>query len=266
MLPGISEESESRIAGFLRPEITDLTPELLARRRYEVLERGPAAALGIELVGEGEPLLLVTDPVRPVGAVRIAAPGRDNVIAFDNAAWSGQCTAAIRILGGDCVVVMNDIADGFVRIPTLFMRSHRQLLFWGAGSTAVDVSLELEGEGASLVIGDDALIANGVWIRNYDMHAIHDLAGGAQINRPPCDTVLERHVWLGQDALLLHCERVGQGSIIGARALAKGFVPRHVMVAGAPARVIREGVSWGRSALGMTARERVAIGLPPEPG
>ncbi len=216
MLPGISEESETRLAGFLRPDITDLTADTLARRQYEVLERKDAAAIGIELFGDGEPLLLATDPARHVGAVHIQSLGPDNVVAIDNATWTGRCEASLRILGGDCVVLLDLIGDGFVRIPTLLMRSHRQLLFWGAGSSAVDVSLEMEGEGASIVVGDDALISNGVWIRNYDMHAIHDLATGAPINWPPCDTVLERHARLRQDALLLNCARVGMGSIVGA--------------------------------------------------
>ena len=97
------------------------------------------------------------------------------------------------------------------------------------------------------------------------MHALHDLASGAPIGRPPVTTVLERHVWLGQDALLLGCERVGMGSVVGARSLVKGHVPPRVAVAGTPARVLREGVSWGRDLHGMTAAERVAVGAPPSP-
>jgi acetyltransferase-like isoleucine patch superfamily enzyme len=121
--------------------------------------------------------------------------------------------------------------------------------------------MELEGEDEGVVIGDDALISDGVWIRNYDMHAVHDLATGARINKPPVTTVLERHVWLGQDALLLSTERIGMGAIVGARAVVKGQVPPRVAVAGTPARVLREGVSWGRSGHAMTGQERAAIGL-----
>jgi acetyltransferase-like isoleucine patch superfamily enzyme len=125
--------------------------------------------------------------------------------------------------------------------------------------------MEIEGEGVGVVIGDDALISNGVWIRNHDMHAIHDLRTGARINRQPVQTVLERHVWLGHDAMLLNAERIGMGAIVGTRALVKGTVPPRVVVAGTPARVIREGVSWGRSNNGMTGAERLAIGLPEQP-
>jgi hypothetical protein len=255
---------QARLIACLQPDVTDLDAGLLEARHYIAFEPGAPGlrALGIEIVA-GAPTVLLTNPSRPLGSIRIAAHGHNNVIAIDNTDWSGTCIASMRLLGTDSVVMMNDIADGFVRIEDMLMRSHEQVLYWGIGATAVGVSLEFEGTGRRCVIGDDALISNDVWIRNYDMHAFHDLASGAQINRQPCDTVLERHVWLGQDALLLNCERVGMGSIVGARAMVKGFVPRHSVAAGTPARVLRQGTSWGRSSLGMTDAERVSIGLMP---
>ncbi len=263
MLPHITETMAALLRGWLRPEITDIDSDLLARRNYIDLDAGDPqlGRLGIEVVG-GAPVILLTDLERPVGKIRLLSGGHNNVLAIDNAAWRGTCIASIRMLGSDGLVLLNDVADGFVQINELLLRSHNQLMFWGSGATAVGVSLELEGSERACVIGDDALISNDVWIRNYDMHAIHDLHSGAQINRPPCDTVLERHVWLGQDALLLSCERVGMGSIVGARSMVKGFVPGLSVAAGAPARILREGISWGRSSLGMTDVERRSIGLP----
>ena len=137
----------------------------------------------------------------------------------------------------------------YVALPDVLLRSDRQFLFWGAGASAVGCSLEIEGIGHGMVVGDDALISGGVWLRNYDMHAMHDLRTGARISRPPLDTVIERHVWLGQDALLLSCERVGMGSIIGARSVVKGVVPPRVVAAGTPARVVRDGRELGPPSL-----------------
>ena len=266
MLRTIAEATAARLAGFLRPDITDIDAASIDRRHYVALDGDSpdARRLGIEVVG-GAPVILVTNPGRPLGQLRILSGGHNNVIAIDNTDWRGTCDASMRILGSDCLVMLNDIADGYVKLSEMLMRSNGQILFWGAGATAVGLSVELEGDGRACVIGDDALISNDVWIRNCDMHAIHDLATGAQINRQPCDTVLERHVWLGQDALLLSCQSVGMGSIVGARAMVKGFVPRHSVAAGAPARILRDGISWGRSAQGMTAHERAAIGLPTAP-
>lgn len=262
MLHSLTPIAETLMSGWLRPEISDLRREEIDQRDYVILaaEDPATRALGIEVLA-GNPVLLVTAPDRPLGHIRIASTGHNNVIVFDNRDWRGTCSASLRLVGSDCLVMMNDIADGYVQLNEVLLRSNGQVLFWGAGATAVGLSIELDGDGRSCVIGDDALISNDVWIRNYDMHAIHALSTGAQINRPACDTVLERHVWLGQDALLLNCRTVGMGSIVGARALVKGFLPRCCVATGVPARVTREGVSWGRSGNGMTAAERRSIGL-----
>jgi hypothetical protein len=267
MIPGISVGTEAVLATALEPRVTDLGEASLNNREFTLLsaEEDDAARLGIRFTGGPELTIVVTDPGRKLGEIRVQTAGKNNVMFFDNANWGGNCYATVRMLGTECLVFFNDIGDGYVAIPDLLMRSHNQLLYWGIGATAVGISMEIEGERRSFVIGDDALISNGVWIRNYDMHSLHDLGTGTQISRPPCDTVIERHVWLGQDALLMSCERIGMGTIVGARALLKGHAPPRVVVAGTPARVIREGVSWGRHPYGMTAAERRSIGVPEQP-
>ena len=267
MIPAIGSEAEARLQTFFDPAITDIRADSFADRNFTLLSGhdDEARALGIEMVGAGDVTVVVTDRTRKLGRLQVESGGRDNTLFFDNLAWGGNCFGNIRILGSDCALLFNDIADGYVALPTIFLRSSSQILFWGRGATAVGFSIELEGIGQSVVIGDDALISSGVWVRNYDMHAMHDLRTGGRLNRPPVDTVLERHVWLGQDALLLGCERVGMGSIVGARALLKGTLPPRVVAAGTPARIVRNSVSWGRDTYAMTEAERVAIGMPATP-
>lgn len=264
MIPGISSAVEARLAGVLDRTVTDVTAETLMRRDFTLLgsHQEEARRLGIHAVGE-EMIIAVTDPTRRLGEIRVQAGGRDSVLFFDNIAWAGNFYATIRVLGAGCALLFNDIADAYVAMPDIYLRSNGQFLYWGRGSSAVGVSMEIEGDGTGVVVGDDALVSAGVWIRNYDMHAFHDLASGARLNKPPVTTVLERHVWLGQDAMLLSTERVGMGAIVGARALVKGQVPPRVAVAGTPARVIREAVSWGRDTYVMTDAERLAIGVDP---
>jgi hypothetical protein len=265
MIPGLGSAVEARLSATLDSAVTDIRAEMLYARAFTLLagQSTEARELGITATGQ-EVTVVVTDPTRRLGNIHVHAAGRDCVLFFDNLAWGGNCHANIRVLGDESALLFNDIGDAYVALANVFMRSHRQFLFWGAGASAVGLSIELEGEEQGAVIGDDALISGGVWIRNYDMHAIHDLATGARINRQPVTTIIERHVWLGQDALLLSTERVAMGAIVGARALVKGQVPPRVVVAGTPARVLREGVSWGRSGHAMTAPERAAIGLGPD--
>lgn len=265
MIPGISHSAEARLLGVLDPRVTDLREDGFADRDFTILDAADPEVKRLGLTVMGNLTVVVTDPSRRLGDIRVQSGGSDNVLFFDNLAWGGQCFGSIRLLGSDTVLLFNDIGPEYVALNDLYLRSNGQFLFWGRGASAVGISMEIEGEGAGVVIGDDALISAGVWVRNHDMHAMHDLRTGARINRPPVQTVLERHVWLGQDAMLLNTERIGMGSIVGTRTMVKGTVPPRVVVAGTPARVIREGVSWGRSNAGMTAAERVSIGLPAEP-
>ena len=53
--------------------------------------------------------------------------------------------------------------------------------------------------------------------------------------------VIEDDVWIGHNAVILPgCRRIGRGSIIGAGAVVTRDVPRYAIVAGNPARVLRQ--------------------------
>ena len=269
MLPGLSSAVEASIRKVLAPSVTALGADHYELVDYHLFggRDEQSQAIGVQLMSGPELMVAVTDPERPVGDIRLQTGGTGNLLFIDNRAWQGSLSASIRILGNDCAVIFNDIGrGGYVMLHDVFMRSHRQFLFWGQGSTAVGLNIELEGMDRGVVIGDDALIANGVWIRNYNMHALHDLRSGQPIGRPPTTTVLERHVWLAQDALLLNCERIGTGSVVGARSLVTRPVPSCVIATGNPATVRREAVSWGRDTYNMTGAERAALGWPETPG
>lgn len=267
MVPGMIDATEARLRELLVASVTDVREETLAGVEMTLLgaHDEEARALGIQFEGGPDLTVVVTDPARRLGQVRVQTGGRHNTLFFDNRGWGGNFHANIRLAGDESIVLVNRIGNEYVALPDVLLRSDQQFLFWGAGASAVGCSVEIEGIGHGMVVGDDALISGGVWLRNYDMHAMHDLRTGARLSRPPLDTVIERHVWLGQDALLLSCPRVGMGSIVGARALVKAAVPPRVVVAGTPARLLREGVSWGRHPYGMSGAERIAIGLPELP-
>ena len=264
MIPGLCASVEARILSLTTPQITDVSLAALAELDILLLTGRDAEshALGVHLLDGPDLLVAVTDPGRKVGDVRIRSAGAGNVLFIDNRAWSGTLQATVRFLGSDCAIVINDIGPGaFVALPDVFLRSHRQFLLWGAGATAVGCSIEIEGDEQGAIVGDDALISNGVWIRNHNMHALYDLESDTLIGREPVTTVLERHVWLGQDALLLNCPRIGAGTVIGARALVNAPIPPCVAAAGTPARVVRRNVSWGRGTYSMSEAERQSLGF-----
>jgi acetyltransferase-like isoleucine patch superfamily enzyme len=49
-----------------------------------------------------------------------------------------------------------------------------------------------------------------------------------------------RNVWIGFDSCILPGASIGDGAVVGARSVVTGFVPPYTVVAGNPARVVRE--------------------------
>ena len=106
------------------------------------------------------------------------------------------------------------------------------------------------GEGRSVIVGKDCMLAWGLEIRTTDSHEILDARSGERIN-PGEDIVIEDHVWVGAHATLLKGAHVARDSVVAMRAVVTGrFRKPGVVLGGLPARVLRSGVTWDRELLG----------------
>lgn len=88
-------------------------------------------------------------------------------------------------------------------------------------------------------IGDNCAIARGVIIRDYDAHTI--IGDNYQISKP---IMIGNKVWIGNRAIILKGVTIGDGAIIAAGAIVTKDVPAKSVVAGNPARIIRENIRW----------------------
>lgn len=98
---------------------------------------------------------------------------------------------------------------------------------------------------ASLVVGEDCMFSSGIIIRNHDEHHIFDADTHKRINYSK-DVIIADHVWIGLRASILAGARIGKGSIVGAGAVTSGQFGEHQIIAGCPAKVIREHVCWSK--------------------
>jgi len=107
------------------------------------------------------------------------------------------------------------------------------------------------GGGATLRIGSFCSIATGVqiflggdhrvdWVTTYPFQEFWEAAKGIA-GHPVSkgDVVIGNDVWIGTDALLLSGVEIGDGAVIGARAVVAKDVPPYAIVTGNPARVRR---------------------------
>lgn len=102
-------------------------------------------------------------------------------------------------------------------------------------------------ERRNVVIGDDALLSFGIWIRNADPHLVFSAKTMRRVN-PSKDVLIGDHVWIGQSRLILKGSIVGSGAIIGGHAVVAGKrIPSNTSWAGNPAKCIAEGVFFDSS-------------------
>lgn len=98
-------------------------------------------------------------------------------------------------------------------------------------------------EGKTVHIGERCLFSSEVVLRTSDSHSIMDMEDH-RIN-PAADVWLDDHVWVGQQVIILKGAKIGKDSIVGTRALVTGKeFPSNVVLAGSPAKVIKEDVQW----------------------
>jgi len=88
-----------------------------------------------------------------------------------------------------------------------------------------------------IVIGDSVMIANGVYITDSDWHGIYDRT---RRNPDPAPVRIGDNVWLGDRSLVLKGVTIGENSIVAAHAVVTRDVPPNAVVAGNPARIVKE--------------------------
>ena len=88
-------------------------------------------------------------------------------------------------------------------------------------------------------IGEGTFIGNGVVIRDDDQHTM--CVEGEQKAQP---ITIGKHVWIGQNAMILKGVNIGDGAVIAAGAVVTKDVPAGCLAAGVPAKVIKKDVIW----------------------
>jgi acetyltransferase-like isoleucine patch superfamily enzyme len=105
----------------------------------------------------------------------------------------------------------------------------------------------------SVFIGEHCLISDNVCIMDSDLHPMsakkraviaEQWALGEfpdiYMDNPSASVTLENHCWIGFGSAILKGVRVGEGAIVGANSVVTKDVPPWTIVAGNPARIIRE--------------------------
>lgn len=107
-------------------------------------------------------------------------------------------------------------------------------------------SMEISTSYNTVTIGKDCMISTDVSIMGHDGHHIFDKKTGNRVNFP-ADVTIGNHVWLGENCMILAGSLIGDGSIIGTRAVVKDSFNENVIAVGVPARIVKKDICWERA-------------------
>lgn len=107
----------------------------------------------------------------------------------------------------------------------------------GQGACNVNLSIMCAKE---ITIGNGVRIGRNVSIRDYN--GIHVIINDKYTNYAPVH--IGDHCWLCSGCTIMPGVTIGEGSVVAANATVTKDVPPHSLVAGSPAKVIKENIEW----------------------
>jgi acetyltransferase-like isoleucine patch superfamily enzyme len=118
------------------------------------------------------------------------------------------------------------------------LRCHEGTLSLGDKSVlARDISINCY---LDVEIGDSALIADGVYISDFD-HKFTDLTIPIKDQGIAKSRVrIDRDVWLGTKVTVARGVHIGEGAVVGANAVVTRDLPAYCVAVGVPARVVKD--------------------------
>jgi acetyltransferase-like isoleucine patch superfamily enzyme len=215
---------------------------------------------GCRLKARGADNLVVWSLAQRIRATSITIVGDGNTVVFGRGARIESSSIAVRGSGNRIVVGSSSLSGSAVTVSgdantvdigddctllglSVVCEDDGNCISIGA-STQVHGTTELAAmEGTRIGIGTGCLFSGGIHFRTGDSHALTDLEG-RRIN-PSRDIAVGDHVWVGMNVVVLKGTAVADSSVLGACSVLSGrFDKPNCIIAGNPARLVREGIDW----------------------
>ncbi|MEO8331583.1 MAG: acyltransferase [Gallionella sp.] len=156
---------------------------------------------------------------------------------------AGYCSAQLVLnfgLGGH-TALLGDALSGAWDIR--FWRESTLVI--GRGTTCSGARVVLDN--SFVFFGEDCMFSDEIIVQSHDQHAIVSIDDGKIINQKRRDLIIDDHVWIGCRTMVMGGIKIGIGSVVAAGSIVTKDVPRHCIVAGNPANIIRTNVTWSRN-------------------
>lgn len=170
--------------------------------------------------------------------------GKSNQILIKDGSTLLKCSFIIN--GNNNKIVIGNRCK--MSNTTFWIKGNNNIIDIGDGTT-VGIGTQFAAlEGTSVVVGKDCMFSHDILVRTSDSHSIVDI-DGKRINFSK-NIIIGNHCWVGLQALILKGSVIPDNSVVAARAtINKQFETAGCIMAGAPAKVVKQGINWDRRQL-----------------
>jgi acetyltransferase-like isoleucine patch superfamily enzyme len=126
-----------------------------------------------------------------------------------------------------------DVDDSVALFPPFYSEFGKNLTL--GKDVFINMGCRFQDTGG-ITIGDGALIGHGTTLTTLD----HSMDPAHRADMVPSPVVIGRKAWLGASVTVVPGVTIGDGAVVGAGAVVTKDVPANTIVAGVPARIIRE--------------------------
>lgn len=170
---------------------------------------------------------------------RIRIDGYGNRVSIEKLSRLNNCK--IEIHGNDNRIKIGESV--YLNETALYIEDNDNHITFGEHSSVQGCSRLSAIEGTRIKIGKDCLLSGNLDFRTGDSHSVLDCRK-KRINLSR-DIIIGDHVWIGNRVICLKGTRIPDGCIVGEGSLLnKTYKNKNCILAGVPAREVKEDIGW----------------------
>ena len=171
--------------------------------------------------------------------------GKNNKIVAANIKRAGKIH--FHVYGDNNEIIINTqkrfVAD--IHIGSDHCQVNNCKIIIGEDSTAEGVIIRMLEDDLELSVGKDCMLSDDIQIFCSDIHTVYG-ANNQPINRGS-KVEIGNHVWIGMGVYIAKKSIIANDCIVGMKSLVAGkFEEPHCVIAGNPARVVKQNIHWDR--------------------
>ena len=171
---------------------------------------------------------------------KIIVNGTGNTIEFGK---NNHLVNSVVIISGNNNTIRLGNENSTINCEFWIEDSNGSILF-GNNNKILGRTHLAETEGRKIVLGNGCLFSTNVIFRTGDSHSILDVRTGERINHAD-SIIIGNRVWFGNNTTILKGAKISDDTIVATGAIVtQNFTQKNVIIAGTPAKIVKEEVKW----------------------